>query len=348
MTKLTQILLRHLTNLLLQFPKRKTCLHPHTTNGKTKSSRSSKTKLPKSRFVEKVTPKILDDPQVRQCLGTLHEHFVLCPLDKAANNVGIVCKQLYAQLINKELDLGNIDNPSTSNTYERVTLDAKAIVTQHRDFQHQFHLKVGDDILKLPPLHWTPKKHKTPTGSRFIIGSKKSSLKPIGKNLTRIFKVIFHHKRRYYRKAGFYSGLKYFWCIDNHQEVIDALDRISNKIKNSAKTISTFDFSTLYTKIPHSKLIEVLCEIVDSTFNDTNRRWISVRTRSAYFVKTNRGTQYKYSKDDVKEALTYLINNAYFRIGNKIFRQRIGIPMGSLIPLRFLQTCFSFILNPNG
>ena len=293
----------------------------------------------KTRFVEKATPKILDDPQVIQCLDTLHEHFVLCPLDKAANNVGIVCKQLYAQLIIKELDLGNIDNPSMANTYERVSLDAATIVGQHRDFQHQFHLKVEDDILKLPPLHWTPKKHKTPTGSRFIIGSKKSSLKPIGKNLTRIFKVLFHHKRRYYRKAGFYSGLKYFWCIDNHQEVIDALDRISNK--NRAKTISTFDFSTLYTKIPHSKLIEVLCEIVDSTFNDTNRRWISVRSKSACFVKTQRGTLYKYSKEDVKEALTYLINNAYFRIGTNIFRQKIGIPMGS-DPAPFFANLFLF------
>jgi hypothetical protein len=198
---------------------------------------------------------------------------------------------------------------------------------------------VEDDLLKLPPLHWTPKKHKTPTGSRFIIGSKKSSLKPIGKDLTRIFKVIFNHKRRYFRKAGFYSGLKYFWCIDNHQEVVDALERISNK--NRAKTITTFDFSTLYTKIPHSKLIEVLCELVDSTFNDTNRRWISVSKRSAKFVKTKKGKCYEYSKEDVKKAVTYLINNAYFRVGNAIFRQKIGIPMGS-DPAPFFANLFLF------
>ena len=194
-------------------------------------------------------------------------------------------------------------------------------------------------MLKLPPLHLKPKIHKSPTGSRFIIGSKKSSLKPLGKAITKIFKVLFHHKRRYFRKAGFFSGLKYCWCIDSHQEVIETLDRISNK--NKAKSVSTYDFSTLYTKIPHNDLIKVLHEIIDSTFNDTNRRYMSVGIKRAYWVKGVFGLRHKFNIEEVKESVTFLINNAYFRVGKTIFRQIIGIPMGS-DPAPFFANLFLF------
>ena len=53
------------------------------------------------------------------------------------------------------------------------------------------------------------------------------------------------------------------------------LDRV-NESKTGAKSISTFDFTTLYTKILHDKLIELLCKLVDTTFNDTTRRLIAV------------------------------------------------------------------------
>ena len=52
--------------------------------------------------------------------------------------------------------------------------------------------------------------------------------------------------------ADFYSGIKHFWVVDNNWEVVAALDKISGKGK--ARSISTFDFSTLYTKIPHEEL----------------------------------------------------------------------------------------------
>ena len=44
------------------------------------------------------------------------------------------------------------------------------------------------------------------------------------------------------------------------------LQRSVNKKKN-AKVISTFDFSTLYTKIPHDKVqIKELSEVIDFVF----------------------------------------------------------------------------------
>ena len=43
-----------------------------------------------------------------------------------------------------------------------------------------------------------------------------------------------------------------FWVIQNNKQVIDRISKINNSKKT--KSIRTFDFSTLYTKIPHNLL----------------------------------------------------------------------------------------------
>jgi hypothetical protein len=279
-------------------------------------------------FVPRNVTSVLRKPSTINYLNELHSKFVLCPIDKAANNIAVICQRHYTETIIKELNLHNIDDPSVANTYERVTnLSEDDICDSHKDFQKMYNLRLPSDMDKLPPLHWTPKMHKTPVGARFIIGSKKSSLKPLGKCVTKMFKVLFHLKSRYFRKTGFFSGVKQFWCIDSHKDVVDTLNKLNNK--GEANTISTFDFSTLYTKIPHDKLIEVLSEIVRTSFNTDTRKFLSVGKKRAYWVKGFSPTRYHFSDDDIIYALKFLIENAYFRVGNSIFRQKIGIPMGS-------------------
>ena len=264
-----------------------------------------------------------DGSATSNALNCLQSKFVLCPTDKAANNVAIICKRLYAKIILKELDLDN-----GNSTYIRVTdRTEEEIVKSHVIAQaFPYDLKLPEDMQKLPPMHWIPKNHKNPVGSRFIIGSKMSSLKPMGKMITSIFKLIFKMKRRYFKKAGYFSGLKQFWPIDSHDEVVNALNRLSSKER--AISIATYDFSTLYTKIPHNKLIEVLNLTAKSVFNDTDRKHLVASGRKAYFVKCY-SSKFKFTADVIHECCEFLINNAYFRVGNAIFRQVIGIPMGS-------------------
>ena len=40
----------------------------------------------------------------------------MCPMDKAANNIAIICKKYYVQILPKELGLLN----TKSNTYQQV------------------------------------------------------------------------------------------------------------------------------------------------------------------------------------------------------------------------------------
>ena len=43
-----------------------------------------------------------------------------------------------------------------------------------------------------------------------------SSLKPLAEDVTKIFQCIFSHVRAYYRVLHYYTGLNFFWVIDNN------------------------------------------------------------------------------------------------------------------------------------
>ena len=93
--------------------------------------------------------------------------------------------------------------------------------------------------------------------------------------------------------------------------------------------MSTFDFSTLYTKIPHDKLINVLNELTDFCFRGGNNNFVAVNSYGARWTAVKGKNKNVYDQAMVKNALKYLMENCFFTLGSKLFRQIIGIPMGS-------------------
>ena len=113
--------------------------------------------------------------------------------------------------------------------------------------------------------------------------------------------------------------------------------------------MSTFDFSTLYTKLPHSDLVRVLGEIIDLVFSggrkteSGNRRYITVQGKLCYFTQQKHGQQ-SFTKNQVKMLVKHLIFETYFQIGNMLFRQCVGIPMG-IDPAHFGQIYISITMK---
>ena len=70
----------------------------------------------KSKFKFSRVKQVLRDPEVVSYLNILQEQYVMCPIDKAANNIAFVCKKYYVQVLLKELGLLS----ATSNTYQQV------------------------------------------------------------------------------------------------------------------------------------------------------------------------------------------------------------------------------------
>ena len=192
----------------------------------------------------------------------------------------------------------------------------------------------------LPVAYWTPKMHKNPVGKRFIVASKKCVVKPLSKHITAIFKLFYQLINAYHEKSHFFSGIKSFWVIQNNEPVINSINKINKR--SAAKTISTFDFSTLYTKIPHDKLINVLDSIIDFAFKGGQKEYVCINWKGEAFWDSNPDKSSIYfSKSQLKEAVKYLIENCYFTVGTILLQQIIGIPMG-LDPAPFLANFFLY------
>ena len=77
------------------------------------------------------------------------------------------------------------------------------------------------------------------------------------------------------QKTYYFSGAENFWVIQNNSLPLECINK-NNKRKN-AKQISTFDFSTLYAKIPHDKLLDILYKAVYFVFKGGTRDYIIIK-----------------------------------------------------------------------
>ena len=68
------------------------------------------------------------------------------------------------------------------------------------------------------------------------------------------------------------------WIVDNSVKVLDNLRKFNDK--NLAKNIRTYDFSTLYTSIPHEDLKEKIAWVVSESFNEDAQRLIHIDVRN--------------------------------------------------------------------
>ena len=280
---------------------------------------------------------------IKNQLKDLHSKYVITPIDKASNNVAFICKRYYAQVLVDELGFGNPNNPEP--TYIKISNHNKdKIVKKHlKDIKRLFGIVVeekGMDIL--PNMHWTPKKHKVPSKSRFIVAAKYCSLKKLAQTVTEILKMFYKQIENYNRKSHFFSYIKSFWVIQNKDPLVKTLKKFNDR--NNAKTVSTYDFSTLYTKIPHLKLKEVLHELTDFCFKGCTNSKILIHKNGARWShdpKPKKEGQIQLNKKQVKDAISYLLDNCYFSVGKSIFKQVVGIPMGS-DPAPFMANLFLY------
>ena len=98
---------------------------------------------------------------------------------------------------------------------------------------------------KLPTLYWLPKLHKAPYKARFIANSSSCTTTILSKLLT---DTVYER-----------DGISYFWSIKNSNEVLNKF-----KSKNiQASKLSTYDFSTHSTTLPHQLIKDKLIDLIN-------------------------------------------------------------------------------------
>ena len=87
--------------------------------------------------------------------------------------------------------------------------------------------------------------------------------------------------------------------------------------------MNTYDFSTLYTNIPHGSLKNNMKELIDEVFSVRGAQYLSFNSRGKCCWSNERKYDTNVDKSELIDMINYLVDNIYVLVGNKIFRQRI-------------------------
>ena len=174
-------------------------------------------------------------------------------------------------------------------------------------------------------MHWLLKLQKRPYKERFIANSSSCTTIELSKLLISCPTAVKNHIIRYCEKVYERSGKNLFWSIKNSGEVLNKLKPRGFRVTS----FSTYDFSTLYTTLPHYLIKENIINLIEWTFKREGSTYIACNERQAFFTSGDTKRYKLCSCQNVCEALIYLLDNIYIRFGTKLYRQIVGIPMGT-------------------
>ena len=176
-------------------------------------------------------------------------------------------------------------------------------------------------LKKIKTLYWLPKLHKKPYKARFIANSSSCTTTELSKLLTSCLTAVKKHVIKYCEKVYERSGKNLFWSIKNSGGILDKL-----KARGfNATSLSTYDFSTLNTTLPHNLKINLLILLKEPSREKALLTLHVMTEMHFYFRKPKK--YHAWSCQSVCDALTFLLDNIFVRFGNKLCRQVVGIPM---------------------
>ena len=88
-------------------------------------------------------------------------------------------------------------------------------------------------------------------------------------------------------------------------------------------------FSRLYTTLPHHLIKDKLIDLINRTFIRENTQYLACNEECAFFTSDVYNNHNLWSCQKVCDVLVYLLDNIFIRFGTKLYRQTIGIPMGT-------------------
>lgn len=267
--------------------------------------------------------------QTRKELRRLHRHLIVVPLDKAANNVGFICKALYCQRLRKELTQEN-------GAYEITEEQKQALLDNHKTYLKQLKM-LGK--AKLPSMYWLPKFHKDPVGARFIAASVDCTTSKLSKILSDVLGLVLETLREKDDETLSKTGIRRFFIVQTFEEVSGFLGKWVRKNHANSDGLYTGDFATMYTTIPHSDLFNAMEQVTKEAFTWASKqfqgrqpciRWTGGSSCKWVRGNTNHSkTTHTLSLESLNELIAYLVSNTYLEVGDAIYRQTIGIPMGT-------------------
>ena len=136
--------------------------------------------------------------------------------------------------------------------------------------------------------------------------------------MTSCLTAVKNHLIKFYDSCYERGGtcINRFWSIKNSNEVL-------NKLKSKgfkASTLSTYDFSTLYTKLPHRLIKGKLIDLIEYTFSGEKALHLACKDQRAFLTSDVYKNYNLWSCQKVCEALVYLFDKIFIRFGTKFYK----------------------------
>ena len=94
--------------------------------------------------------------------------------------------------------------------------------------------------------------------------------------------------------------------------------------------MSTYDFSTLYTTLPHNLIKDKLIDLIEKIFQRESSPYLACNdNKNAFYTSRKPKKYHAWSCKNVCDALTFLLDNIFVQFGTKLYRQIVGTPMGT-------------------
>ena len=158
-----------------------------------------------------------------------------------------------------------LDNCSIStgnSTYTSCQMSSEDTLSSDDTFMMSLGIEVSDDDKRLPYLYWTPS-YINLQKYRFITGSSKCTTTQLPSLLTKIVTVIKTGLEKYCSVKTSQIRVNNMCILKNSTNLLSSLAHLGVR---KATSIQTFDFSTLYTSIPHDLLKSRINNIINNAF----------------------------------------------------------------------------------
>ncbi|MCP4058459.1 MAG: hypothetical protein GY738_14315 [Pseudoalteromonas sp.] len=280
-------------------------------------------------------------------LRELHNQFIICCADKTPNNYVFICKHYYMDRINQELGI-SFNNSSKkwdavgNMTYSLTQLTKTEIIKRHKGYTtlQPFNLDFASELERIPRIYGLPKLHKNPYGTRFICGAGNTCIMPLSTMLHHVLSHLREHFGNYCRVIESRTGTRCYWSINNNELVIKNLVSHTNGRKTSHA--NSYDFSTLFTMLPHNVIKKELYFVADMLFSKNgSKQFLAVNKKACtekvfaggkttfYTTRDDNTSKFAYlTKEDVKLLIKINLEEAYVSFAEHIFKQDYGISMG--------------------
>ena len=164
-----------------------------------------------------------------------------------------------------------------TSTYVPAQSTKDQLLVHHINTLTKINVKI--DKCELPTFYWLPKLHKRPYKSRFISNSSHCSTTILSKHITSALTAVKDHVMKYSETAFSNSNVNYFWSIKNSSEVIEKL-----RLRNfQGSQVSSFDFSSLYTSLPHDLIKAKVLSLVNWCFNRESESYLCTSLKAGFF-----------------------------------------------------------------